>query len=290
MKRQLHQSGLAQLSKCGIAFSNKYLLRMSEPRSVAMVTGSAVDRAVTADQQSKISTGSLLPVDAVRDIARDALVDEWRNGSEVRLNQTEAWKNQHDVMVTAEDADEGWAPGQGDAIDAAVALAEFHHKEIGPGIEPTHVQRLWTLDIAGIDNMQLAGAIDVQEGLTRLRDTKTSGKSPSKDLAEKSLQLTMYALAVKAHDGAYPQEVQLDYVVRTPKRKDMKLVTLTSTRNESDMPHLIARIENAAQVMDSGMFVPAPLDSWVCTPKFCGFWNTCPYAARRVSVAVNGTK
>lgn len=265
---QLHVSGLNLLAKCGIAFEKRYIQGIPEPRSVSLVVGSAVDRSVSLDLTNKKDAGALLPEDAVRDIARDAMNEEWGRG---------------DVVVSEEDVDDGWKGSQGDAVDAAVDMAAFHHEYAAPLITPSHVQRAWVLDIDGID-VQLAGTIDVQESLTRIRDTKTSAKSPGKDTADKSLQLTTYALAVRTLDGKIPDSVQLDYVVRTPKRQDLKLVQLQSKRTDADLPHLVRRIQAAADVMKSGVFTPAPVDAWWCTKKFCGYWQTCPYAAHPVSI------
>jgi hypothetical protein len=269
VKTQLHVSGLNLLSRCGIAFEYRYLRRVPEIRSVSLAVGSAVDRAVTADLTEKKDSGKLLRADEVQDIARDALLEEWQRG---------------DIVVNEEDAEDGWSGSKGDAVDASVDMAGFHHKAAAPAIEPTAVQRKWVLDINGLD-LQLAGTIDIQEGLQSLRDTKTSAKSPVRDLADKSLQLTTYSLAVRQIDGAIPEAVGLDYIVRTPKRKELKLVQLESKRTDADMSHLVRRIEQAARVIRSGMFSPAPPDAWWCSKKFCSYWAVCPFAARPVSVA-----
>lgn len=285
MKPQYHVSGIELMSMCGVAFQHRYLDRKPEPRSVAMVVGSAVDRAVSADEMAKVETGSLLAEEAVRDLAHDALVDEWKNGTEVKVDGATSFKNELPVAVSEEDADDGWTPGMGDAIDASVDLAAFHHRVVAPTLCPTHVQRKWVLDVEGLD-IQVAGAIDIQQGLVSINDTKTSAKSPQKDLADKSLQLSMYALAVYRMDGAFPRFVQLNKIVRTPKRKDLKYVPLQSTRGPENMPHLLARIEAAANTVQSGVFTPADLNHWKCSERYCGFWNVCRYSRRPVSVAV----
>ncbi len=149
---------------------------------------------------------------------------------------------------------------------------------------PTHVQWPFVLDIQDLP-IQIAGTVDVREGLAAIRDTKTSTKSPNKGLAETSLQLTMYSLAILAHEGAIPAEVALDYLVRTPKRKDLKLVQLLSRRVESDMPHLLERIATANRIIQSGLFTPAPLEAWWCSQTFCPYHRACKYAAHPVSSA-----
>lgn len=270
---QLHVSGMNLLTRCGVAFANRYLLHMPEPRSVSLIVGSAVDRSVSRDLTEKKDTGSLLADSDVKDIARDSTVEEWNSG---------------DVQMSEEDKEDGWTAKQGDAVDAAVDLASLHHEKNAPSIEPTHIQRAWVLDTPlGI---QLAGTIDIQEGMRSIRDTKTSGKSPNKDTAALSLQLTTYAMAVNALDGGIPAKVGLDYLVRTPKRKELKLVQLESVRRPEDFQHLVNRVQIAAKIIESGIFTPAPIDSWVCSKRFCGYWETCPYAAHPVMVQVNGGK
>jgi hypothetical protein len=235
-----------------------------------MVVGIAVDKSASANLTSKKDLKVLLPDEQVRELARDSLVAEWEQG----------------VRITEEDKDVGLSDSRGDAIDMSVDLASFHGRSVAPLIQPTHVQRLWTLDIEGMP-LQLAGTIDIQEGLKSILDTKTSGKSPVKTLADTSLQLTTYALAVLAHDGALPETVGLDYCVRTPKKHECKYVPLRSKRTTEDMAPLLARIAQAERAIRSGIFTPAPADAWWCSSRWCPYHDgQCKYAVRPVSVAV----
>ncbi len=271
-KRQLHVTGMNRLFRCGIAYEKRYLLGLDEPRSPRLLVGSAVDRTAMEDLSSKKATGELMSLEAVQDLARDALVREWQAG---------------EVQLDGEDLEVGWSPHRDDAIDASVSLARLYHTKAAPTINPTHIQRAWVLDIKGL-NLQLAGTIDIQEGSQRIRDLKTTGKSPKKDAAETSIQLTTYCLATRTIDGVMPAEVQLDYTVRTPARHDMKLVQLTSRREEHQLGALVERIRAAERIINSGQFTPADPDSWWCSKKWCSFWETCSYALHPVSVVVGG--
>lgn len=272
---QLHQTGLAQLSRCGIAFENRNIKRMRETRSTSLIVGSAVDRSVSADLTEKKDFDRLLPNDHIQDVARDATLDEWKRG-EVQLNE--------------EDRDDGWSPDRDAAVDAAVDLALFHHKMAAPAIKPTAVQRKFTLDVHGVAiPLQLVGQIDIEEA-DSIRDTKTSAKSPKKSAADESLQLTTYSLAKLQIDGALTSKVALDYVVRTPKRADLKLIQLESKRTLTDLTPLMHRITVAAKIIQSGLFTPADPGSWWCSKKFCSYFETCPYAVHPISVAINGEK
>ena len=270
-KFQLHVSGLNMLSKCGVQFEKRYLRHLWTPASVSMAIGTAVDASVTADLDAKIQTGELLPDSDVKDIARDALSSEWEKG----------------IQVSEEDQEDAITPSKDGAIDASADLAGLHRTELAPRLQPTAVQWPWVLDIEDLP-IQLAGTIDIREGMRSIRDTKTSAKSPVKTLADTSMQLTMYGLAVMAHEGMIPDTVALDYLVRTPKRKETKLVQLESSRTVADLPPLVERIHAAHRSIQSGIFTPAPVEAWWCSSKFCSYYRTCKYAAHPVAVAMAG--
>ncbi len=265
MKRQLHVSGLSMLSKCGEQFRRRYLEGERIPPGVSLVMGTAVHRSVAANLEAKIASGSLLPAEQVQDIARDALAAEWEKG----------------VALEDDYAELGEKKAAAVATDTAVALAKLHHAEAAPGIQPTHVERPWVLEIEGLP-VQLAGTIDIQEGLRRIRDTKTSGKAPAADAAATSLQLTTYALAIRQHDGRCPDAVGLDYLIHT---KTPKLVQIEARRTDADFAHLLERVYQASRMIEAGLFMPAPIDAWWCSPRWCGYHATCRFAARPVTVA-----
>ncbi len=263
---QLHVSGLSMLSKCGEQFRRRYVEGERVAPGVSLVMGTAVHKAIAANLNEKITAGKLLPSEQVQDIARDALAAEWEKG----------------IVLEEDYAALGEKKAAAVATDTAVALAYLHHSEAAPGLNPTHVERAWVLDIDGLP-VQLAGTIDVQEGSRAIRDTKTSKKSPAADVADTSLQLTTYCLAVRQHDGAVPERVGLDFLVHT---KAPKLVQIESKRTDADFPHLLERVYQASRTIEAGLFTPAPLDAWWCSAKWCGYHATCQFAARPVTVQV----
>lgn len=264
---QLHVSGLNMLAKCGEQFRRRYIEGEKRPPGVALLIGTATDRAAEQDLRSKMQTGVLLPEEAVRDIARDTLMAEWEKG-EIALDPEEG---ELDAQLA-----------KAKAIDTSVAMASLYHREAAPGINPTHVQRPWTLDVKGL-GFQMVGTIDVQEGSKSIRDCKTAAKTPPADEAHNSLQLTTYAMAARVIDGTIPEKLILDVCV---KNKVPKLVQIESTRTAEDFSHLLARVEMAEKAMSTGTFTPAPLDAWWCAKKWCGYHSNCRYARKPVSVTV----
>jgi len=269
-KQRLSVSALNMLVRCGEQYRRRYLLNEKIPPGFALTVGIATDKSIGEDLGNKIQKGELLPDEAVKDIARDALVAEWDKG----------------VILEEEYAALGFKKARAEAIDTSVMLSLLHHEEAAPTLEPTVVQRYWRLDVEGLP-VELSGYIDIQEGAKSIRDSKTSKRSPASDEADKSFQLSTYAMAVDAIDGSIPEKVCLDYLVHT---KQPKLVQLESKRERSDFDHVLRRIENASLAIEKGIFTPAPVDAWQCSKKWCGWHETCRFVRRPVSVTVIGEK
>lgn len=266
IKPQLHASQLSTLAKCGEQYRRRYIEGEIIPPSSALLIGTATHRSVEANLRNKVRTGgTLLPIEEVKAAAADAFNKEWDNGG-VRLEEKEL--------------SEGANAVKGKSIDLAVALATVHAEELAPHIEPiseNHIERRFVVELVGYP-FDLAGMIDIQEA-TRIRDTKTAGKTLTQADADGSEQLTMYALGHHVIDNApLPIEVALDALVKT---KVPKAVTVMSSRNTDQVQRLLRRIERAAEVIDKGTFMPAQADSWICSKTWCGYAETCPFWSGR---------
>lgn len=142
--------------------------------------------------------------------------------------------------------------------------------------------------IADPKNFPLFEGKELPKGLV-VRDTKTSGKSPTKSymdgnenggIADDSDQLTTYALASLVLDGKLPDLMALDYLVYTPKKHDTKYVPTKTIRDMTDVNTFLNRFSNAVHAYRRGIFVPAKADWWGCSETYCGYWSMCPYAKR----------
>lgn len=278
-KPQLHYSALDTYSKCGEQYRRRYIEGEKIPPGIALIVGTAVDKSVSKDLVSKRDTKVLLTLDEVKSEAFDAFGKSWDQG----------------IRVTKEDLDgRDLGAFKGENIDKAIRLSELHHRELAPSIEPLHVQREWAIDIG--EDFDIVGTIDVQtEEKTnvvtfkgpQLRvgiiDTKTAGKSPPADQAEKSLQLTAYSFAVKVLDNRMPDYVGLNFLVdnKTPVVKQLR-----SVRTELDFEPFLARVHAATEGTRKGVFIPARPDDWWCNQRWCGYFDTCGYVRRPVSEVV----
>lgn len=258
-KPHLSTSSMTMFVRCGEQWYRRYRLHEKIPPGVAMLIGRGVDKSVDADMLHKIHTGQLLEEEIIRQTARDAVVREWESG-EVALTSSERYQGAQKI--------------KGGAVDDAVALAAHHRRALAPQIQPETVQQYWRVNLENFP-FDLVGRIDIEETTNVIRDTKTSGKSPSEHEADVSLQLDLYALKRKVINGAFPKKLTLDYLIRL--KNGPKSVVRETTRGEEDMPPLFHRIETVANAIEKETFLPANPTDWWCSDTFCGYASTCRY-------------
>ena len=257
---RLSISRLNMLNRCPMQYQHRYVDGIVAPPGVALIVGKGTHRANASDLLAKMDSGDLLSGEEVKAIAADATTREW-DAQEVALDDDEKV--------------EGVDKVKGAAIDRSVSLATLYHEEIAPTIEPIGIEQQFTLPLPSGD--ELTGFIDVNTA-TKIRDGKTSGKSPVADAADQSLQLTGYIWAEWEASGRQTIKTgSLDYLVSL---KKPKAVVLETTRTEQDFSRLHARLDVASQMIRAGLFPPCDPGQWCCSPKWCGYWNHCAFGAK----------
>lgn len=270
MKKELHITRLATLSRCGVQYER---IEAGEriPPACAMIIGTKVHEAIALDQNRKKDTGELASLDEVQTAARDGVAHQFEVGDywlspDERIYHPDEWRD--------------------DVINWAVRLSTVHHEVLGPILQPTAVEKHWTVDLGSGWDFTLAGTTDYEEGAKRIIDWKTAGRKPSQAEVDNSLQLTMYPLAKKVNEGVQVERVAIGALVKT---KKPQAVIVSSGRDDFDYVPLLRRIENAAEVIAKKAFVPAnPEKDWWCSPKCCGFWDTCVYVNNKRTVVMGG--
>jgi hypothetical protein len=145
--------------------------------------------------------------------------------------------------------------------------------ESAPEIQPVLVEEQIVIEVPAI-RTPLLGILDVSTEDGLVLDIKTAARAKTQQDVDESMQLSMYHLAYTARTGQPPAGVGLEVLVdtKTPKRQ-----RLVSTRSERDLGVLAQRVNAMVAGVEAGVFLPAAPGSWACSPKFCGFWATCPY-------------
>jgi len=262
-KPQAHISKVLSFLDCGEAF------RRSErgeyiPPGIAIIRGVGTHKGNELDFQHKIATGELLPLDALTDGTRDAVNEVW-DAQGARLMPDEKTVGEKEI--------------RGRTVDSAVRLVSKYHNEFAPNIDPARVERPWVLHLKSCD-YDLAGQIDLDEVISeqlptgRITDWKTSAKSPTADMAHRSIQLSLYAMAKKALDGVIPK-VALHYLVDL--KKEPKIVPLESERTERHFRTVFNHLTTVFDAWKKGIFIPCNPNFWKCSDLYCGYHSSCRY-------------
>lgn len=266
---------------CGIMYENKYRLHLPRTVSVPLIIGSTTHTSAERDLRNMMDTGLLLPDEEVRDNARDAFGEKWVTSG--------------DILFSEKEKEAGSRGTFGAAIDLSVALATLHHEELAPNLFPTHLEHKFRLVVKGYP-YDIVGILDIREEVeghrpgtdandpdtlemaVNVRDLKTKASAPAQQVADRSEQLTVYAMWERQAHGRAPDAVMIDALVKT---KVPKLVTRTSTRNDYDFETFLLRMERFCIALEKGAFVPTDPTHWICTPQWCGYYDDCPFGRRK---------
>ena len=261
-------SSLSLLSSCAEAFRRRYINGERFPASPRMVRGRVVHTVAQTSYTRTLNAEALPSIEEAHDLAATHFAQAWSEG----------------VQLEPEDRALGEAKAKDASLDFAVDMSGYHVQRVAPSVHPIAVEERMTVTLPDSDILVhgIVDLIELQDGADVVRDLKTSEKAPNANAAETSLQLTMYAALWKADVGHLPQRLVLDYITRTPAKKIKGYVPLVTTRDNEDLRVLGSRLQTAVALVQRGIFMPAPVDSWKCSERYCEYWSTCPYIRRGV--------
>jgi hypothetical protein len=263
----IHSSFLSTISLCGELARRVYVEGQRRPPGAAAVIGTTVHKAGALDLANKMKTGAPVTVPEMKQTAADLFDATWEG---------------EDPLLDPEESARGKAIIKGESKDEAIALAVVHNRELTPQLNPISLERKMRLDLPGFP-FDLEGTIDVDE-VDDINDLKTSGKSPSENAAEGMPQLDMYSMMRETIEKRPVKRVRLNFLVKT---KTPKLVRVWAPAPRNFTP-ILRRIERAAHVWQTGAWYPVDPSGpsgWVCTPKWCGFYDVCEFGrARKVQI------
>lgn len=264
-------SELRSMQTCGQKWYYDYELRRKMPGTPQAVRGKAVHM-----------------------VARDALAakrDGWtpmteENAADAAAAAFEASVAGEGVRFTNRDTREGRDKVLGAEKDTAVRAAQLHVRAVVPRITPVLLEADVTTEapLAELGGKHLRGRIDVVDGVKFgrhrwtsfvVRDLKTSARTPPAAAIEGDQQLSVYALLYKMLTGTLPALVAKDTLVM---KKEPEVVTHTATREEPQLEATLEALARVERIRMAGIIPPpAQPDSWVCSQKWCGHTDYCPF-------------
>lgn len=256
----ISQSMYGMFSRCPAQFERRYINGEIIPPGIAARRGSATHKAAEINHAQKIISQEDLAVDTLQDAARDEYV---------RLVKDEG------VFIPKDQVSEKDRL-LGEGLDAAARLTKLYREALAPQILPVLVEERLTID-AGLD-VPIKGTIDVLTVDHWMPDMKTAAKSKGQGEADNSLQLTFYAGLVANHTGKWPERVSLEILVDN---KTPKLQSLESKRGPDDWAKLIFRLRIFVAQVRTGLFPPCDPGHWLCSPAWCGYFDSCKYSLKK---------
>jgi hypothetical protein len=260
-----HNHSLACLQDCGERFRRRFIEGEWMPPNLRMVRGSVLARVASKAMMRKMRKEATPTWEEARDMAATEFTAAEKAG----------------IMYSDEDLEVGPAKARGEAKDFAVDISGLYVNRIVPIVNPVGVERRIRVKPRDSD-IEIVGTIDLIDAHPDgevIRDQKSSAKSPNKNAAHDSQQLSIYTMIRLAEVGTLPAWLALDFLVRTPERKELKYVPLRTSRTVEDVQAMVARINTAVEAVKKGIFVPANPEAWYCSKAYCEYWTTCPYVA-----------
>lgn len=217
-------------------------------------------KAAELNHIQKVESRIDLPTDSLQDAARDEYVRLVKEEGVFIPKDRVSEKNQ--LLA--------------DGLDAATKLTKLYRETLAPEIQPILAEKYLTID-AGLE-LPLAGTIDILTEDDWLPDLKTADKSKSANEADNSLQLTFYSGLIANHIKRWPQKISLEILVNTKEPKRQSLVT---TRGLEHWSNLLLRIQLMIAQLHTGLFPPCDPGAWICSEKFCGYFDSCKYSIKK---------
>ena len=250
-------SSISQYLRCPLQYYFERVLKL--PRASigsGLILGSATHNALAAYHIS-LMNGDVPKTDDIH----EAFLDTWTSRESGETIDYKASENRDDLIA------------QG------IALVELYLQE-PPPTQIVMVEQKVLVPIRNSDGhyleTPLVAVSDLitreDDGVLKVNEFKTSGRSYGEFEVERSLQATCYVNAAWETFGEWAS-VEFSVLVKT---KTPKLQRLRTARNEDDLGRLGDVVENVEQAVHAGIFYPveSPMNCSTCSfRKQCREWK-----------------
>lgn len=256
MIAHISASQLNQFDRCGEQYRRRYVEGEIIPPGIAARVGTGSHKGAEVNHRAKMVTYKDEPLDVIQDAARDGYVHSIREGGVfVPADQRPSAKQ----MIA-------------DGLDTVVALAKLYRDSLAPLIQPVLVEQ--DIYLAHPDlTIPYRGIIDVYTDGRWLPDLKTSEKKWAAGRADHEIQATLYWALIREKTGMPPLKLSFEVLAKSK----MEHQSNETTRTEEDFQLLVRKTQIFLNAVEQGIFLPAQPGSWICSPKYCGYWWTCPH-------------
>lgn len=244
--------------RCGEQYRRRYVMKHVIPPGIAQLKGTSVHKGAEHNFKQK--------KDSHEDLKTETVV-------EVAVNTFKDTVKHEGLFLNEEEETQGKAKVMGKAIDETVKLSELLMAEVSPKYQPIEIEETQLIELPNSTH-DLKGIIDLKIDKGNIVDIKTSGKSWTQEKADKDIQFTFYAMMDHSKTGQGTKPLIVENLVNT---KIPKVLTFETERSMKDYDPLIKRINAVVDGINKGVYPPAPSDSWACSRRFCGYFDSCSY-------------
>lgn len=248
---------ISMYRRCGEQYRRRYIEKDVIPPGIALLKGGSVHKGAEYNYKQKIKTHLDLKPKEVIDYSVDTL--------ERRIEH-------EGLFLAPEEESVGKAKIVGEAKDRTVTMASVFMEKVAPVYQPKQVEydKILHLEHSDYDLRCIIDLIDTRDQIVEL---KTSSRETwSQDKVDHNDQLTFQSLLYEAEYKRPPEKLILENIRESSKDNHDCFET---RRTHDDYDRHIVRINRIVNGINKGVFTPASEDSWACSPKFCGYWNTC---------------
>ena len=262
MIKRISQSMLNSWGMCPHKFMKQYLEHQWAPRGPAAAMGTSFHEGAKVNAKQKTKSHADLPVDDIKDAARDKWYEETKAGVYIPKDEL---PDKNKLLKCS--------------FNDALRSVETYRKEIAPAIQPVFAEEYFH-ESFGYE-VPVVFVVDYIDDQGKIGDWKCSGKAPTKDDARTSLQGVFYSMGYEEHFGKPPTDFEQYWLVS--RRSKQGKPTTTDWYHQSYLPDkadyaaLHARIQSFLLALKLGNFPPAYRGSWWCSEKCCEFYPTCIY-------------
>lgn len=242
----LSHSSIATFLRCPRQWAFSYLEGLHRPPGVALIKGSALDKAATFNLEQKRVTRRDLAKDEILEVAEDAFrKDVDRNGGQSEIQ----WEGTNFAR----------------ALDSAISLTDVHMTNHAPLIQPKDVQLELHRKLP--DGRDFVGFIDFVEEDGTLGDVKSGSRRMASGDGDTDAQPSAYAYLV-----GEPIAFKFWRSIDTGSKRTHEIVE--TGRDQAAIDWYAGKAADVSAAINAGVFPPNDT-SWTCSPRFCGYYREC---------------
>ncbi len=259
--------------RCGEQYRRRYIEGKKLPPGIAMLIGRGLDEGANFNHRQKIITATNEPLSVIQNVAVQKYEDSI---TEEGLSIPAEEKSGEKLQVSR-------------GKDTTASLVKVYHKKLAPWVQPTHVQEKiyaetpllydgYSIPIMGVLDWVAYDISSFKEGKWQgvwVGDIKAKSKKWNLEQAQSDAQMVFYHHLIQAKLGRSADKYSYECFIstQTPSYQQIQVEI-----KDDDYQALLMRIQMMLNSIAAGNFPPAsPGRDWVCNPKWCGYYSSCPY-------------